>query len=53
MEVLAALQRIGHVLYRERQVRESLGLAVLEAELAVPALQFGVLANYADADSLN
>jgi hypothetical protein len=53
MEWLAALKSIGHVLYRERQMRETFGFTVFEAELTIPILQPNVLADDANADGLN
>lgn len=37
-EVLAALDGIGHIGYRERQMWEPFGLAKLEPELSIPVL---------------
>ncbi len=51
--LLFVVHRIGHVFYREGQMRKELGFAVFEPELAVPALQFGVFANDANADGLD
>ena len=49
---LAALYGIGHVLYRERQMWETLCFAIFEAEFVVPALQFHVFADDTDANGL-
>ena len=50
---IAHERAIGHVLYRERQMRETFGFTVFEAELTIPILQPNVLADDANADGLN